>query len=181
MQKNDNKIGPQINLIKLPSNAVFEFDFDHETDWVKTLLLEMNENATDKKPEAYLQETFLRISGEVEKKNKVEYSEYLTVRGTIEAEYATECVRTLKPMKVQMNLEFKVCFIDESLATSEHFADIDETYMDNDVYEIYFYNKRTVDFLEMIHEQIYLNYEQYPILDADARLLGVDWRNPAKT
>jgi hypothetical protein len=42
------------------------------------------------------------------------------------------------------------------------------------VYEIYFYNKRTVEFQEMLHEQIFLNYDQYPVLDADSKLEGVD-------
>ena len=46
--------------------------------------------------------------------------------------------------------------------------------MDNDVYEIYFYQKRLVDFKEMIHEQIFLHYNQYPVLDADSKLDGVD-------
>lgn len=175
MQKLDNKVGAQINLIKLPANTAFEFEFDKETDWVKSLLEELNESATYKRPENLLNETSLVIRGEVQKKNKVEMSEYLLATGTIEAEYATECVRTLKPMKMQLTVPFKVCFIDESLSTTELFADLDETYVDNDVYEIYFYNKRTVNFQEMIHEQIYLNYDQYPILDANAKLVGVDF------
>lgn len=180
MQKHDNKVGAQINLIKLPTNTVYEFDFDQQTDWVREILLEMNEHATTKKPEEFLKETNLVIHGEVEKKSNTEMSEFLIIRGHIEADYATECVRTLKPMKVKLDVPFKVCFVDESLATTELFADIDETWVENDTYEIYFYNKRTVDFQEMIHEQIYLNYDQYPVLDADAKLLGVDWRNPSK-
>ena len=180
MQKQDSKISAQIPLIKLAANAKFEFEFDKTTEWVKEILMELNENASDKTPEAYLNETELFITGEAEKKNKQDINEILTVHGTIEAKYATECVRTLKPMKVELNIPFKVCFIDESLATAEQFADIDETYVDNDVYEIYFYSKRTVDFQEMIHEQVFLNYDQYPILDADAKLLGQDWRTPPK-
>lgn len=174
MQKHDNKVAAQINLIKLPQNTTFTFELDDSTDWMKEILMEMNENATDKTPEAYLEETYLTITGEMEKKNKPEMNEFLTVKGTIHAEYATECVRTLKPMKMELEVPFKICFIDESLATTEQFAEIDETYVDNDVYEIYFYNKRTVNFRDMIHEQIFLNYNQYPILDADSKLDGVE-------
>lgn len=177
MQKHDNKIAAQINLIKLPTNASFEFDFDETTDWVGEILKEMNEHSTDKK---LLAQTSLKVFGEAEKKNKQDLSEILVVKGHIEADYATECVRTLKPMKMQLDIPFKVCFVDESLANAEQFKDIDETYVENDVYEIYFYNKRTVDFQEMIHEQIFLNYDQYPVLDADAKLLGQDWRTPPK-
>jgi uncharacterized metal-binding protein YceD (DUF177 family) len=180
MQKHENKVSAQINLIKLPANAAYEFELDQETDWLKEILTEMNEHATDKKPEIYLKETHLKVYGDIEKKNKIEMGEFLLARGTIEAEYATECVRTLKPMKVELSIPFKVCFVDESMANSEMFAEIDETWVENDTYEIYFYTKRTINFQEMIHEQIYLNYNQYPVLDADAKLLGVDWRNPPK-
>lgn len=173
MNKQD-KVGAKINLIKLPANQVMGFELDQETDWVKEFLLEMNENATEKKPEEYLEETSIFISGEIEKKNKPDMGEFLIVKGTIEADYVTECVRTLKPMTVQLDVPFKVVFIDESLATSELFAEIDETYVENDVYEIYFYNKRTVEFQEMLHEQIFLNYNQYPVLDAESKLEGLD-------
>lgn len=174
MNKQDKHIGAKINLIKLPANQEIEFELDQDTDWVKDFLVEMNENASEKSPEAYLDETSIFISGTIEKKTKNDMGEFLLVKGTIEADYATECVRTLKPMTVELDVPFKVVFIDEELASSELFADIDETYVENDVYEIYFYNKRTVDFQEMLHEQIFLNYDQYPVLDAESKLLGVD-------
>jgi uncharacterized metal-binding protein YceD (DUF177 family) len=174
MDIKNKHIAAKINLIKLPSNTPFSFELDQDTDWVRDFLLEMNENATDKSPEEYLQETSLVIYGDIEKKNKSDLGEYLLVRGTIEADYATECVRTLKPMMRELDVSFKVIFIDESLASSELFSEIDETFVDNDVYEIYFYQKRTVDLQEMLHEQIFLNYDQYPILDADSKLEGVE-------
>lgn len=173
MNKQD-KIGAKINLIKLPANNPILFELDDSTDWVREFLMEMNENASEVSPEEYLEETFLTITGEIEKKNKIDMGEFLIAKGTIKAEYATECVRTLKPMTMELEVPFKVVFIDESLATTELFADLDETYVENDVYEIYFYTKRTVDFQEMLHEQIFLNYEQYPILDADSKLEGIE-------
>jgi uncharacterized metal-binding protein YceD (DUF177 family) len=173
MNKQD-KIGAKINLIKIPANSPISFELTTETDWVREFLVEMNENATDKSPQEYLQETSLTITGEIEKKNKPDIGEFLIAKGTIEATYATECIRTLKPMMVHMNVPFKISFIDESLSTSELFKDIDETYLENDIYEIYFYSKRTVDLQEMLHEQIFLNYEQYPVLDADSKLEGVE-------
>jgi uncharacterized metal-binding protein YceD (DUF177 family) len=174
MQKHDNKVAAQINLIKLPLNTRFEFELDSDTDWVKSILMELNEKATEKTPEAYLEETSLYISGEIEKKSKNDMGEFLIVEAQIEAQYAAECVRTLKPMQVDLDFTIKICFIDESLATSELFADADETYVENDVYELYFYNKRTVNFRDMIHEQLFLNYNQYPVLDADSKLDGVE-------
>ena len=179
MNKHD-KIGAKINLIKIPANMPIQFDLDDSVDWVREFLLEMNENASEISPEEYLEETFLTITGEIEKKNKVDMGEFLLVKGSVKAEYATECIRTLKPMTMELEFPFKVAFIDESLATTELFADIDETYVENDVYEIYFYNKRTIDLQEMLHEQIFLNYEQYPVLDADSKLEGVESGDTSK-
>lgn len=173
MQKHD-KIAAKINLIKLPQNTTFEFELDQETDWVRNILMELNENASEKSPEAYLQDTAILIRGEITKKNKTEMGEYVTIKGMIESDYVTECVRTLKPMTVQLDVPFKICYIDEALANTELFENVDETYVDNDVYEIYFYNNRTIDFEEMIHEQVFLNYDQYPVLDAESKLEGIE-------
>lgn len=174
MQKN-NKIAAEINLIKLPVNTKFEFELDQEnTDWVRDILMEMNENATEKTPEQYLEDTSIFIKGEIEKKDRPDMKEFLLVSGLVQVDYVTECVRTLKPMTVQLDVPFKVCFLDESLAKSDLFDGVDETYIENDTYELYFFTKRTVDFREMIHEQIFLQYDQYPILDAESKLEGVD-------
>jgi uncharacterized metal-binding protein YceD (DUF177 family) len=173
MQKNE-KIGAQINLLKLAANNTMEFEFDQETDWIRDMLLELNENASDKTPQEWMKETSLVVFGELTKKNKPDLGEFVVVKGTIEATYATECVRTLKSMKLDLDVPFKIAFIDQSLSETELFKDIDETYVDNDVYEIYFYDKRTIDFQEMVHEQIFLNVDQYPVLDADSKLEGVD-------
>lgn len=171
MQKSDQKIGATINLVKLPQNNTFEFNFDQDADWVKDILLELNENAKEKSPEEYLKETYLRVSGEVTKKHRVEMGEYLLLEGNIEALYATECVRTLKPMTLNLEIPVKICFVDEELSESELFQDQDETFVDNQMWELYFYNKRIVDLKEVIHEQVFLNYEQYPVLDADSPLI----------
>jgi uncharacterized metal-binding protein YceD (DUF177 family) len=173
MQKHD-KIGAKINLMKLPLNTGLEFELDQETDWVREILRELNENATEKKPEAYLQETSLLIRGTITRKQKPDLQEYVTIKGTIEADYATECIRTLRPMTMQLDVAFKVAFIDEALSETELFKDIDETYIDNEVMDVYFYNNRTIEFQEMLHEQVFLNYEQYPVLDADCKLDGVE-------
>lgn len=171
MQKLDQRIGATINLVKLPQNNTFEFSFNQNVDWVKDLLIELNENATEKSPEEYLTETSLIISGEAVKKQRPEMGEYLLLTANIKAHYSTECVRTLRPMAMDLEIPVKICFVDEELATTELFTDADDTYVDNQMWDLYFYNKRMIDLKEVFHEQIFLNYEQYPILDADSPLL----------
>ena len=162
----------QFNFVKVPLNVETEFEMNEETEeWVKTILLEMNENASEKTPEENLNESYLQISGTFEKKFTSEMNDYLLMTVRIQTEYNTECVRTLKPMTENMDWEFKICFISETLAKTEMFAEIDETFLDGSIYEIYFYDKKTAMLQEMIHEQIYLNYNQYPVLDAESEIL----------
>ncbi len=173
MLKQDNKIGAEINLVKIPANNVFEFEFDQHTPWLNEILKELNENATEISSEELSKTTSIHLEGSLEKKNKPELGEFLTCSGVISATYSTECVRTLKSMTVDLEVPFKICFIDLSLEDSEMFKDTDETWVENDVYEIYFYSKRTIDLKEMVHEQVFLHYNQYPVLDAASPLKGV--------
>ena len=169
------KIGEKIHLIKIPPQQKLEFSFDSSNqqeshEWIRDLLKEMNEHASEKKADDYLKETHLVFSGEMMKKDKVDLGEILVVKGTLEGLYATECVRTLSPMKIDFHRQIKVVFIDKSLSQTDEFSDLDETYVDDDLYEIYFFEKRMVDLKEMVHEQIFLHYEPYPILDAESKL-----------
>jgi uncharacterized protein len=100
--------------------------------------------------------------------------EFLLASGIVQVDYVTECVRTLKPMTIELDVPFKVCFLDEALAQSELFVDQDDTYVDGEVFELYFFSKRIVNFRDMLHEQIFLNVDPYPILDAESKLEGVD-------
>lgn len=178
MQKQESKIAAQINLLKLPANSKYEIELNQSTDWVNNLLNELNENAVND-PAAFglLKQSALTITGEVEKKTKIDLGEFLLAVGSIHAIYTTECIRTLRPMRMELTVPFKVCFLDVALESSEMFAETDETWVDNDVYDIYYYNKRTVNFQDMIHEQIFLNYNQYPVLDAECQLPGVTGEN----
>jgi uncharacterized metal-binding protein YceD (DUF177 family) len=173
MLKQDNKIGPEINLVKIPGNNQFEFHFDKKTPWIQEILNELNENASEVSEEDLKLKTHFELSGHLEKKNKADLGEYMLIEGVISTTYYTECIRTLKPMTVDLEVPFKICFLDESMEDSEMVQDTDEIWTDNQIYEIYFYSKRTIPFKDMVHEQVFLNYNQYPILDADSPLAGV--------
>lgn len=170
MQKLDQRIGATLNLVKLPQNNIFEFNFDQDVDWVKAILMELNENATEESPEEYLKTTSLTVSGQMVKKEKMELGEFLLLTATINAHYVTECVRTLQTMYVDLEVPLKICFVDQELAESELFTDADDTYVDNEMWDLYFYSKRSIEFKDVIHEQVFLNFEQYPVLDADSPL-----------
>lgn len=167
MSKSFNDIPGKINITKVPLNEVKESTLNKDCQWVKVLLMEMNEKATNKSPEAYLQNSSLDIAIKMQKKFSSNYGEYLLFNIKLEADFFTECVKSLEEMKDSIELEVKCAFIDQAHADDPEAADQTDIYLDNDMYELYYYENRTVDLAEMIHEQVYLNMNQYPTLEQD--------------
>ena len=81
-------------------------------------------------------------------------------------------------MEDSLKLEIKSCFLDELYEEDEAYSDQDEIFQDDNMYDLYFYHKKFANLAEMIHEQIYLHYNQYPVADENASL---DWANEAST
>ena len=168
--KEENQISEKLNISKIPLNVTGFYSLNKEQDWVKTLLLELNEKAESNSPEKNLASTELTISLEVTKSFKPEYNEYLLIRGHITADYITICVRTLEEMNERLELSFNSCFLHERFEKDEAFAEQLEIFEKDEMYELYFYSKGVIELARMIHEVIYLNINQYPIKDETSPL-----------
>ena len=166
-ERREQTLEAKLNLIKFPTNTALTYELDENVMWVQNLLREMNETATDKKPDEWLLETSLHIQIELTKKFKNEYGEYLLAKGNFQCTFATESVRTLNPVKETMDVDFKACFLHEPLLKTEEFEDIDETWIDGDTYTIYPYVKSTADIAEMLHEQLFLHRNPYPVAEGE--------------
>lgn len=172
MQNNEKlpALGPVINIAKIPSHQSEDFFITKDEEWVKELLIELNSNATDRTPEMYLMKSFLDIKLNIKKKFKGSLGEFVLIRGHLNVEFMTSCVRTLKEMKDYIDVEFKACVIDSIHKDKPEYEEVIEIFEDNDVFDLYFYDNRTLDIRSIIHEQIYLNVNEYPILDKDTPL-----------
>lgn len=159
-----------LTVSKFPMDSAQEYKFDKSQPWIKDILLELNENVDTKLPEEYLEDSFVRADIKIEKKFKQSYGEYLLVSGSVETEYFTQCVRTLNEMKDSLEVEFKACYLDCVYEENEELQDQVDIYMDGEVHELYFYENKSANFKLLVHEQIYLNYNQYPVSDHDAEL-----------
>lgn len=164
-----NTLGTLV-VTKFPMDTEQDYELDESQPWVRDILIELNENADTKLPEEYIQDSYVRVDLKIEKKFNSTYGEYLILSGSVATEYFTQCIRTLKEMKDSMEVEFKACYLDSVNEKNEELADQVDIYMDGEVRELYFYDKRIADIKLLIHEQIYLNYNQYPVLDNDADL-----------
>lgn len=169
--QNENKLDAQVNIPKFPINTTKYYVLDKNQDWVKDLLLELNEKADDKSADEYLNETSIEIKLELLKKFKPDSGEFLLLKGSVIAHYVTQCVRTLAPMNDSVDINLQACFIDSARESEDVYQDQTETFQENEMYDLYFYKKNQADIKEMIHEQIFLNINQYPIKDHDSELV----------
>lgn len=166
----NNKLEAKVGIHKFPLNNTKYFELDEQQNWLKALLTELNEKAQDKTPEEYLENSGLKLNLEITKKHSREFGDYLLVKGEFSANYFTACVRTLEEMTDSLNLSLKACFIATEYENDENFQDQTETFQDNELYELYFYSKNQIDMAEFVHEQIFLNMNQYPVKNADSPL-----------
>jgi uncharacterized protein len=163
---NHNSLNGKLNIAKLPLNTTQEYHLNKDSQWVQELLAELNENATTKDTSDYLHDSFLNIDLKITKKFKGSLGEYILVEGKVDTEYFTECIRTLDEMTEELEFEFRAAFIDDVHEDEPEYHEETEIYLENDMYELYFYKNRTANLKEMVHELIYLYINQYPIKDA---------------
>jgi len=164
-QPDQRPLEAKLNLVKLPKDAKLTYTLDKTTPWVATLLAEMNEEATDKRPEAWLDETELKLQLELHRKWTNETAGYLLGSGAVDGHYAAEDVKTLKPLMVPLVFPFKAVFLGEDAMELEEYVDADEAWLDGDTWLIYPYRKNIVDLAEMLHEQLFLHRLPYPTVD----------------
>ena len=166
----ENRLEANININKFPTNQTRFYHLDKTQDWLASILKELNEKVSDKSEDSKLSETTIECELSITKKQKSHMGNYLVVKGYFKANFLTECVRTLEEMRDTVETEIKACFVPKYLETEESFQDQTEVFEDDQMLELYFYEKGDVQLAEMIHEQVYLNVNQYPVLDPDAEL-----------
>lgn len=170
-----NRISEKLNISKIPLNTPMFYELSKEQDWVEKLLRELNEKADTLPPEEYLEKTNLNIELEITKCFKSEYGEYILIKGHLNTQYKTVCVRTLAEMDETLDLNFSVACLSQKFEDDEEFSEQLEIFEKDTLYELYFYKKGHVDLFEILHEIIYLNINQYPVKDGDTPL---HWANP---
>lgn len=155
-------LSAQLNTMKIPAQKEVEFELDKNQDWVKELLFELNADAPGMPAEVAFGQTALNLSLKISRRNNAEFNEYILLDAKIEALFFTQCVKSLTLMKDDLNFELKACFIDTSFEKQDEYEDLTEFYIDNEMRDLYYYEKRVIDLSEVIREQIFLNKNPYP-------------------
>ena len=168
--KRENKCEGLLNITKMGRNQEKYYQLDKEQDWIESLLRELNENADEKSPQEYLEITHLNITLDLKKRFNPREGEMLLITGLVDTEYMTQCIRTLEPMREFLKIEIAACFLDTSNQEKEMYLDQTETFQENQMFDLYFYENKVADLKTMIKEQIFLNYNQYPVKNDEVEL-----------
>ncbi len=159
----ENLIPAQVKLSFLPASGFDRFELSEKNnDWVKELLIELNEKNSEESDDEKLSHTNLNIKMEIGKRHKGQFGEFALVKVQVDGTFTTECVKTLTPIEQILFVKFQACFLNESFEKSSEYEELTELFIENDVFELYFLNRGQADLKETLHEQIYLNVDPYP-------------------
>lgn len=164
--QNEN-LAPNVNVRKLRSGQWLDYSMDKSCDWIRELLVELNENApAEFTEEQKLGNSELNIDIKLKKTNRGSIGDYLLCHLSLNSTFNTLCVKTGTPITDHISFDIKICFIPSEHEEEEEYKEQTEIFTDGEVYELYFLNKNwEAPLQEVIHEQLYLNMDYYPSID----------------
>ncbi len=172
----------EINTKSLSIGKTYTYQIDENLHWPKSILDELEENIDEKTDVSThtISSTF-----SVTRKSDQFYKDHLIIKGDFQANFETRCIKCLKPMFHEIEGEFAVCFLGKEMESMPEFKDSTEIYYQEEELELYFYEKGKIDLYELIHEQIFMNVDDFPLHDEDCKGLchvcGVDLNNETCT
>lgn len=168
MNKNNqvfNTLKPQIKLGHYNFDETYEYALGTDLEWVKGLLDELEEN-TDKEDPTYRPSEF-SCDLKVKRKSGKPFGDHILVWGHVSSKYQAPCVRCLKLTPQEVDAEFQVSFIPKTLEKEPEFEELDDIFTENEEFDLYFHDKGVADISEMVHENLFMNIDHFPLHDAD--------------
>jgi len=162
-----DKIDEKLSYLRLNMNEDYHYTINKSTTWVSELLEELNEKMSERTIQQYLAESELDIQLMLKHTNLPPFGDVLVAQGTIDVNFFTECVKTLKEMRDHLNADFKAVFVPNHFAEDEEYSDLSEVFVENDMHDVHFSVKNMANLKDLIHEVIYLNIDNYPTLEVD--------------
>jgi len=159
-----NTLKPQIKLGHYNFDETYEYELGTDLEWVKSLLDELEEN-TDKEDSTYERSEF-SCSLKIKRKSGKPFGDHILIWGHFSSKYQAPCVRCLTPTPQEVDADFQVSFIPKVLETEPEFEELDDIFTENEEFDLYFHDKGNVDVFEMLHENLFMNIDHFPLHDA---------------
>lgn len=165
MTKKPPQWNEKVSLRKLFFNKPEEFELDQNCPSVRNLLNELEANL--EKEEQGKGSLLLQLA--IERRSNPHYGDYLLFYGNIQGFYHSPCVRCLVPARCPVDVNFSACFLSDHYQEQEEYQDVTSLYIDGQEREIYFHHNETANLQEILHENIFINIEPFPLHDPNCR------------
>jgi len=144
------------------------YKLNNEVEWVRELLDKIENDIEDN--DDYAGEPGnLSLTLRIKRKTGSGFGEHLIVRGDIETQYSTPCVKCLEPSNQEVQASFAACFLHSHFEKSEELEESTHIFVDNEEMEVYFQDKGKADLKELVNEQLFMEIEPLPLHDADCK------------
>lgn len=156
-------ISPIVKLGDFVFDEAVEYELNEDCGWVKALFEELEEQ-TDRDEEGYKRGS-ITCELTLKRKSGQPFGDHLLVKGRIASDYVTPCVRCLTPTSQEVDATFKAAFVPHHLEKEPEFEELDDIFTENQEFALYFHTKGNADIAEMVHENLFMNIEHFPLHD----------------
>lgn len=157
----------EVLLNAMGEDQFIEIDVDHQTEWMRKILTEVQEDVADElreQPEL-IHQARLHFKGDLQKQINSYWREHALLVGELEVHFWTQCVKSGELMIEKLELDIQAVFINESLKKEKSLEESDTLALGGHEYDLYFYQSGIVRLSDVLHEQVFLNKNPYPTLE----------------
>lgn len=158
-----DSIESTVKLGEFVFDETTDYELDENCTWVNDLFNELEES-TDRKEEDY-KEGGIRCDLSLKRKSGKPFGDHLLVKGNIRASYMAPCVKCLKLTDQEVDADFQSCFVPQHLENEPEFEELDDIFTENEEFALYFHEKGNADIAEMVHENLFMNIDHFPLHD----------------
>ena len=151
-----------LKLTTLIPDREESYQLDLTTDWIAQLLSELEENSeTSATGNLNCQ---LNIMREI----NPTLGDHVGIIAEITGSYHTTCVRCLESTEIPIEINFAACYVSQSLEKTPEFEELEEVFCQGQEMDLYFHQGK-IDLKELLHENIYLQLEPFPLHHPDCK------------
>ncbi len=166
MSKINTHLDPQVYVSKYSFDIIEEYEIDKKTDWVNSLLVELEE---DNDEDAKFAPASMQIKAQITRKTNNFLNDHLIVLAHIKSHFHRPCVRCLYPLPQELDLSLSAVFLNETQEKKPEYAESTTAFADGQEMELYFFHKGLADVKEFIHEQIYIEIDPFPRCEGECK------------
>jgi hypothetical protein len=155
----------KINIFKIDAKDSL-IKVDQQTPWMLELLEELHEDIDKDDPFFENFQSSITFQGELARKDKGQMGDLGILKGELTVDFCTYDVNTGEMMSESLECPVNAVFMDQKVCTELGYEDETNLLVDTVEYDLYFYDGKTIDVKEVLHEYIYLNKDPYPRKDA---------------